>query len=1213
MSGPPSSAPAATASATTEEPVAGPSTSPPPQYVPPKPTAPKGPLKPILKRPPPPPQPFFSFTRSVLSIGSKFLPPANNASPTTTTNQQAGNGTTIANGNTPQANGHTAGDQSLRRAHFIVPHLTTTYPISSAAPPSTPGLADAIRDIEDREAERRLRDLGSEGLAGMVPPRVLDLTGIKLSPFSASALADTLSMEWGLRKLILKDCDLEELTLKPILHALLIPQSLPYLSLSGNKRLKHPAYKLIGIYATKANALQFLDLSLTPLDKRSVEYLVAALEPASTHVTTSNHQSANGASILSPTSPLGSTSLLLSPLSPSTPLISEGCAPNSAPSHSYFTPNHHVGGLPPSGFSTPAISNFPKSSLPHANGTSSPTRRPSIITDSRSQSPAPSLQSQQPPSPPQSPMTTYRSPAVRASQKKKKKVQLVSLRLDECGLRAGSLEVLAQAIRPSCVRHLSLRANRIGPTGAVALALMIKDYPDSMPVLGGPGPGATNSPRLDSMMSGLMLSSGSPSSPQNLGLPGGGAATPSPGPSPTAPVSGTLPQKPPPRHPLLQHQQQYQPPQSPTATGPAPAVQPTYTPYIPRSRRNIVPASPSAAVQAQISPSSTGLASPPVITSNKAGGVTTRHSPSPLSLTSPSVQQAKDKVAAAMGAGKGGPSALEGHSAALLDRVRSLDNLPRLGALQTLDLRSNDLRGGVIYIAQVLKRNRTLKVLNLSENRVDIQGLVVIAEALVCSFIIIIVTVNQFTFKKKYNSTLETLDMSRNPCCGPGLEGVTSVRTAFTINTSLKRLFLSGTNLTSSGAIALAEFLPDARSLLHLDLTYNTLDLAGVLALSVGLKMNEVVRCLDVNVPPNDTEFARLSREIFKCCVRNTERAESELGGPGRWTMGGSTAGDGTSVYSQSGEGGGDEGLGLLGLGGLPQRGGVWGLIEKSELAKGIKKVVEKERLGEEKRELATLSGKERLDVWKKTPAEVIRTSKECIEDLQLLLGGVLPPENGQKERLVERAQAFASVIAEMIQVEKDADTLQELLPLNDELISYIKRVRSVTGQGLSISLPPANGLTTEGAVMSPKVDYKGKGRATPQDEEPMRDFFGEPRQRRDADEPTENQPQQQPRVGSPRPDMPSPVERSRLWVVEEAEVFRKGQVLLGPEEMGEVEEGEGAQATGDELRRELLEAEVERPRQRLIDSEYDSQEEQRLELPKQANDPNAEFRSVLH
>lgn len=36
-----------------------------------------------------------------------------------------------------------------------------------------------------------------------------------------------------------------------------------------------------------------------------------------------------------------------------------------------------------------------------------------------------------------------------------------------------------------------------------------------------------------------------------------------------------------------------------------------------------------------------------------------------------------------------------------------------------------------MYIAQVLKRNRTLKVLNLSENKIDVAGLLSIAEALV--------------------------------------------------------------------------------------------------------------------------------------------------------------------------------------------------------------------------------------------------------------------------------------------------------------------------------------------------------------------------------------------------------------------------------------------------------------------------------------------------
>lgn len=38
---------------------------------------------------------------------------------------------------------------------------------------------------------------------------------------------------------------------------------------------------------------------------------------------------------------------------------------------------------------------------------------------------------------------------------------------------------------------------------------------------------------------------------------------------------------------------------------------------------------------------------------------------------------------------------------------------------------------GITYLAQVLKRNRTLKVLNLSENKLDVQCLVIIAEALV--------------------------------------------------------------------------------------------------------------------------------------------------------------------------------------------------------------------------------------------------------------------------------------------------------------------------------------------------------------------------------------------------------------------------------------------------------------------------------------------------
>ena len=101
--------------------------------------------------------------------------------------------------------------------------------------------------------------------------------------------------------------------------------------------------------------------------------------------------------------------------------------------------------------------------------------------------------------------------------------------------------------------------------------------------------------------------------------------------------------------------------------------------------------------------------------------MTARHAPPPLHPS-----QSNGNGRSAETGVKHGPSA------ALLEQVRALDNLPRLGALQTLDLKGNDIRTGITYIAQVLKRNRTLKVLNLSENKLDVQGLLAIAEALVC-------------------------------------------------------------------------------------------------------------------------------------------------------------------------------------------------------------------------------------------------------------------------------------------------------------------------------------------------------------------------------------------------------------------------------------------------------------------------------------------------
>jgi protein phosphatase 1 regulatory subunit 37 len=159
----------------------------------------------------------------------------------------------------------------LKCAHFILPKLVTVYPISSVNPPSTPGLKDEKRAIEEREAERRRRvvrgnsigpnetedwwnldkvesfyreccasreeepdpaisaafkvtkftcgfrehiKLISDGCtqqrASGTNPRSVDLSGVQLTPTSAAILSDVFTIEWGLRKLTLRECDLDD-------------------------------------------------------------------------------------------------------------------------------------------------------------------------------------------------------------------------------------------------------------------------------------------------------------------------------------------------------------------------------------------------------------------------------------------------------------------------------------------------------------------------------------------------------------------------------------------------------------------------------------------------------------------------------------------------------------------------------------------------------------------------------------------------------------------------------------------------------------------------------------------------------------------------------------------------------------------------------------------------------------------------------------------
>ncbi|KAF9353566.1 hypothetical protein BGX26_008669 [Mortierella sp. AD094] len=180
--------------------------------------------------------------------------------------------------------------------------------------------------------------------------------------------------------------------------------------------------------------------------------------------------------------------------------------------------------------------------------------------------------------------------------------------------------------------------------------------------------------------------------------------------------------------------------------------------------------------------------------------------------------------------------------------------LKRTHGVEVLDISDNDLRQGADYVAQTLRRNMSLKSLIMTNNNLDPARLVILADAL------------------KLNIGLEALDLSDNRVCGPLITGINALTQKLSYNRTLTKLTLSNTGLQSEGAIALAEFLPETRALTQLDLTGNELvDIAGVMALSVSIRINKSLTCLDMNVPPNDAEFARLSRDILRACIRNME------------------------------------------------------------------------------------------------------------------------------------------------------------------------------------------------------------------------------------------------------------------------------------------------------------------------------------------------------
>jgi protein phosphatase 1 regulatory subunit 37 len=374
-----------------------------------------------------------------------------------------------------------------------------------------------------------------------------------------------------------------------------------------------------------------------------------------------------------------------------------------------------------------------------------------------------------------------------------------------------------------------------------------------------------------------------------------------------------------------------------------------------------------------------------------------------------------------------------------------------------------------------------------------------------------------------------------------------------------------------------------------------------MLALGGGLRANHVLRCLDLSVVPGDEEMARVCRDILDSCVRNTEEAERRAQGCGGGSAGspgeGETEGEADASSQSSLKGTGK---------------GVWAMVETSQLARSIarddaKKVRRPRVLFDEPAADGGCVGAAQASAGD-VPGQVRAATEEWE---QLLAQTPAPASAGEAAtiadlhpELARKSRALLQTVAAAVARTEDAGALAELLALNDALTDAMARApgtgaRKARGRGgLGLSIPldgfvhgtggarAGEGVESEARVeaeveaeteepeaSTPRID-KGKAKAVEAPPEPEKvltptvEFLVGGAESESEDEqgyfPAESGEGEGGTGGADGAlPLPSPTDRSRIWVEEEGEVFRKGNVLLSEEDM----ENDYA---GDDLRKEV-------------------------------------------
>ncbi|XP_067040240.1 NLR family CARD domain-containing protein 3-like isoform X2 [Acropora muricata] len=132
---------------------------------------------------------------------------------------------------------------------------------------------------------------------------------------------------------------------------------------------------------------------------------------------------------------------------------------------------------------------------------------------------------------------------------------------------------------------------------------------------------------------------------------------------------------------------------------------------------------------------------------------------------------------------------------------------------------------GANSLAQALRVNTSLSLLNLSFNFIGVAGAISLARAL------------------RVNTSLSSLDLSRNSV---GDEGASSLAEALKVNTSVSSLNLGNNSIGDEGANSLAQALRVNSSLSSLNLSTNSISGEGANSLAQALRVNTYLSSLDL-------------------------------------------------------------------------------------------------------------------------------------------------------------------------------------------------------------------------------------------------------------------------------------------------------------------------------------------------------------------------------